>query len=693
MKVKSRKLKNKKFVKYKKERINKSTIEKRYKVLIGLTIFIMGILLLCLFYMQVIRHDYYVEKVNMLTNNVVTGTSTPRGRIYDRNGNVIVDNEAVKIITYKRVAGTTAKEEIDMCYQIANLIELDYSKLSDKNLKVFWIKNNLDLIKERITKEEWQKLSLREITNNDIENYKIERVSDEEISLYNDTDKKAAYIYYLMNNGYSYDEKIIKKNVSDLEYSVVAENIESLKGFDVKIDWERYYPYGDTLRSILGSVSTSENGIPYELKDMYLSKGYSLKDRVGISYLEYQYEDILRGNKDKYRASNNGDNILIESGTRGNDIMLTIDIKLQQEVENIVKEEMLKAKKERNTEYYNKSFVVISNPNTGEILAMVGKQIVLENGEYKFYDYAPGVINYSVVSGSVIKGASQIVGYNTGALKIGEVRYDTCIKIATTPKKCSWKYLGRLDDISALKYSSNTYQFNTAIKVGKGDYAYDKPLVIDEEAFKIYRDTFSQFGLGVKTGIDLPNETVGYKGNGKVAGLLLDFSIGQYDTYTPIQLSQYINTIANGGKRLSPYLLKSVYEPTNPSLTKIISETSINTLNNVDTSEEYLNRVKLGFQAVMERGGTGSGYIDLAYKPAGKTGTSQSFVDTDGNGVVDKETISNTFAAYAPYDNPSVSFVVVSPDVYVYNNNSSTRSYVNMRIAKEVSKKFFEIYQ
>ena len=693
MKVTSRKLKNKKFVKYKKERNNKKTIEKRYKVLIGITITIMSILVCYLFYMQVIRYDYYVQKVNVLANNIIAGTSTPRGRIYDRNGNVIVDNEAIKIITYKRVAGTTTKEEIKMCYELAKLIDLDHSKLSEKNLKKFWIKNNEDLINERITKEEWQKLSLREITSSDIENYKIERITTEEINSYTDIDKKAAYIYYLMNNGYSYDEKIIKKNASDLEYSLVAENIDSLKGFDVKIDWERYYPYGDTLRSILGNVSTSENGIPYELKDMYLSKGYSLNDRVGISYLEYQYEDILRGNKDKYRVSNNGANALVEAGSRGNDIMLTIDINLQQAVENIVKEEMLKAKKEKNTEYYNKSFVVISNPNTGEILAMVGKQIVLDNGEYKFYDYAPGVINYSVVSGSIVKGASQIVGYNTGSLKIGEVRYDDCIKIATTPKKCSWKYLGRLDDISALKYSSNTYQFNTAIKVGKGNYAYDKPLVIDEGAFKIYRDTFNQFGLGVKTGIDLPNETVGYKGNGTVAGLLLDFSIGQYDTYTPIQLSQYINTSANGGKRLSPYLLKAVYEPTNPALRNKISETSTNILNNVDTKEEYLDRVKLGFQAVMEMGGTGSGYINLMYKPAGKTGTSQSFVDTDGDGMIDKETISNTFAGYAPYDNPIVSFVVISPDVYAYNSHSSTRSYVNMRIAKEVSKKFFEIYQ
>ena len=629
----------------------------------------------------------------MLSNNLIEGTSTPRGKIYDRNGKVIVDNEAVKTIVYKREAGTTTSEEIDICYKLAELLEIDYSKLTDISLRKFWLKNNSELATSRITEDEWNKFRSRQITNSDIERYKLERITDEELNLYEEIDKEAAYIYFLMNNGYSYNEKVIKKEVSDIEYALVAENLDLMRGVDTKLDWERSYPYGNVFRSILGNVSTNESGIPYELKDYYLSKGYSLNDRVGISYLEYQYEDILKGTKALYKASNSGDNILVEEGSRGNDIMLTIDIELQKEVEKILEEQMRRAKGERNTEYYNKSFVIISNPNTGEILAMTGKQIVFNDGEYKIYDYTPGVITSSVVSGSIVKGASHIVGYNNGALKIGEVRNDACIKIAATPLKCSWKYLGNIDDIAALKYSSNTYQFNTAIKVGKGNYVYDGGITLDESAFNTYRSTFGEFGLGIKTGIDLPNETLGYKGNSTLAGHLFDFSIGQYDTYTPIQLSQYINTIANGGSRVQPYLLKSVYKPTKEPLTELITKTETVVLNKVNTSEEYMNRVKEGFKAVMEYGGTGSGYVSLEYKPAGKTGTSQSFIDTDGNGVVDKETISNTFAAYAPYDNPVVSFTVVSPDIYHYGNGTSTRSYVNMRIAKEVSKKFFEIYQ
>lgn len=693
MKVKTRKLFNKKYIKCNKKIEIKEKIEKRYKVLSIIIIVLMVILGGRLFYLQIVKHDYFVDKVVKLTENIKEGTSTPRGRIYDRNGKLIVDNEAIKVITYKRVSGTKTKEEIEYAYILANLIDIDTSKLKENELKNFWLLNNEEAAQKKITDDEWKNLKERRISSNDIKNYKLERITDDELSKYKEIDKKAAYIYYLMNQGYAYNEKTIKKNVTDYEYAIVGSNLDKLKGFDTKIDWDRVYNYGSVFKSILGSVSTNESGIPYELKDYYLNKGYSLDDRVGTSYLEYQYEDILKGKKAKYKVNNVGNNILIEEGSRGNDIMLTIDIELQKAIEEILEEQILRAKKDPNTKYYNRSFVIISNPNTGEIYAMAGKQVVLENGEYKIYDFTPGIISTSVVAGSMVKGASHIVGYNTGALKIGEVRNDSCIKVAGTPKKCSFKYLGNLNDITALKQSSNTYQFHTAIKVGHGTYAYNKPLVLDNDAFNIYRKTFEEFGLGVKTEIDLPNEKLGIKGTSTAPGLLLDLAIGQYDTYTPIQLNQYMNTIANGGNRMAPYLLKAVYKPTENALTDLISETEPRVLNKVNTEDKYLERVKLGFKAVMEYGGTGSGIVSHDYKPAGKTGTSQTLIDTDNDGKVDTETLSNTFSGYAPFDNPIVNFTVISPNVFAKEHGSTTKSTVNIRIAKEVSKKFFEIYQ
>lgn len=675
----------------KKNEIN-NKIDTRYKIIITLIIILFSVIIGDLFYIQVIKNDYFIEKVKTITTKIVEGDSTPRGRIYDRNHKLIVDNKAVKVIAYKKPDGITTKEEIEIASLLAKYLEIDYKKITDDNIKNYWLITHEEEANKKITEEEYKQLEERKITNKDLKELKINRITKEDLEEYNDEYKETIYIYTLMNKGYSYAEKVIKnESVTDLEYATIAEHLKELNGVNNKIDWDRTYPYDTTFKSILGSISTNESGLPKELKDHYLDQGYSLNDRVGTSYLEYQYEDILKGKKNKYKVVN-GDYYLLEEGTRGNDIVLTIDIELQQEVDKILESEIMSTKSEPNTKYYNKSFVIISNPKTGEILAMSGKQAVEDKGEYKIYDYTPGITTSPVVVGSVVKGASHIVGYNEGALKIGEIRDDSCIKIASTPIKCSWKYLGVLDDISALKMSSNTYQYNTAIKVGHGYYSYDNPLKIDTTAFDKYRNTFNQFGLGVKTNIDLPVESLGYKGESTLPGHLLDFSIGQYDTYTPIQLSQYIGTIANNGVRIEPHLLKEVYAPTQDPLKNKIQEITPTELNKVDTQEEYMARVKEGFKKVLDSG-TGYGYIDLGYKPAGKTGTSQSFIDTDGDKIVDTETLTTTFVAYAPYDDPVVTFTVISPDIYYQEGSSNYQSAVNKRIVNRVSQKFFEIFK
>ena len=95
---------------------------------------------------------------------------------------------------------------------------------------------------------------------------------------------------------------------------------------------------------------------------------------------------------------------------------------------------------------------------------------------------------------------------------------------------------------------------------------------------------------------------------------------------------------------------------------------------------------------VMEPGGTGYNYIDPKYNPAGKTGTSQSFLDTDLDGKIDTGTITTTFSSYAPYDNPRVVFTVICPDVAIEKYSEYGISNVNKRITQKVSKKYFEIY-
>ena len=655
-----------------------SLVNKRYNFLIVILFIAMFVLVYNLYNVQIVNTYIYKKKLHDLTHKYTYGSTAPRGRIYDRNGELIVDNKATRVIYYKKDSNITSKEEISNAYKLADLIDLDCSKLTDKMIKNFWIAKNPKEANLKITNEEWQQLNDRLIDNKKIENLKLDRINVSELG-FGDRDKKASYIYYLMNKGYLYDDKVIKKdNISEEEYVSVSNQISNLKGFTIKLDWKREYLYGDTFKSVLGSVGQ----IPEEKKEYYLSEGYDLDDLVGISYLEQEYDNYLRGVKNKYEIVN-GESRLIQEGKKGNDIYLTIDIKLQKEVESILEKEIKNAKNEPNTEYYDKSFVVISDPKNGEIYAMAGKQ--LKND--KFIDYTTGIVNYAVTPGSIVKGASHIVGYNNGALTIGEYRDDSCIKIISTPEKCSVYYMGYIDDLTALALSSNTYQFRTAIKVGKGLYGYNQPLIIDLNAFDIYRNTFKEFGLGTITGIDLPGETEGYKGNSKVAGHLLDFSIGQYDTYTPIQLLQYISTIANNGTRVKPQLLKKVVNKD-----ELVYESKRIELNKVNTDEKYLKRVQDGLRAVVAWG-TGYYFVDQVLNAAGKTGTSQSFIDTDGDKKIDTETITTTFAAYAPFDNPKVSFVVISPDVSHYDNDSVYQSNVNGRISYEISNKFFEYYK
>lgn len=664
-------------------------MNRRFGLIIVLLISIYLVIGCRLFNLQILKNSEYNDKLAMATEKTIESTSAPRGRIYDRNHKLLVDNEGIKTIYYKKQNGITTKEEIELAYEVSNNIDIDYSKIDDNKLKDFYYKSHYKECRKKITDEEWDLYNKRKLNDKDIDKLIYERL-DDEISEYTDSDKKAAYIYYLMNKGYSYAEKVIKNSdVTDAEYAYISENIDNLKGFNTKLDWERVYLYGDTFKSILGNVSSNTQGIPSELSKEYLKRGYTLDDRVGISYLEYQYEDYLRGTKAKYRLLSDNSYELVSEGKRGNDIVLTIDIELQKYLEDVLSNEVLNAKGEPGTQYYNRSFAIVSDPNTGEILAMAGKQAVLKDGYYQIVDYTPGIVTLPVTPGSVVKGASMMVGYKYGAIDIGTVLNDECIKIKDTPLKCSWQTMGPIDDVYALQNSSNVYQYKIAIKVGNGSYEYNQGLVLDESAFDKYREMYAEFGLGEKTGIDLPVESLGFMGKSRLPGHLLDFSIGQYDTYTPIQLSQYINTIANNGVRLKPYLLKEVYKPSDSGDTfgSLIYKANVTELGKLSVEKKYIDRVREGFSAVVTKG-LGYGYMGNYTNSSGKTGTSQSFIDTDGDGKVDTETITSSFVGYSPSDNPKMSIVVVSPDISVPD---STTYGVTRNISAQIVNKYFEL--
>ena len=660
-----------------KNRLDKS-IRNRYIIFSVFVVIIFIIIFIKLYSVMIYNNEDYKDIVAEESYTTVSGESSPRGRIFDRNGVLLVDNKAVKSIIYNKPKKISTKELIDTSYLISKHIDIDISRLTDYDKRKFYLDKNPNL--NLVSENEINKLKSGKITSDELLDLKINRIKDEDINKMTDEDLKAAYFYYLMNRGYSYDSKVIKKNCSEEEYAFISEHNEEFKGFDTSFDWERYYPNGDTFKTILGKVGS----ITSETKDYYLNKGYALNDRVGTSYLEKEYEDYLKGKKATYQVLNSSQVKLVHEGSRGNDIVLTIDINLQKMVDDVLTRYVLSTKGEPNTDYYDHSSVILQDPNNGEILAMSSKKYV--NGE--IVDNSVSLLTSPVTPGSIVKGASILVGYNTGAIKIGEVMLDECIKVAGAPEKCSSvKTLGRINDITALAKSSNVYQFKTAIRVNGQEYHKNMRLLFKQESFDKYRKMYRSFGLGASTGIDLPVESIGYTSKDTSAGNLLDYVMGQYETYTPMQISQYISTIANGGSRYKMHLLKEVHKATNSSeLGEVIYSYPVEVLNKVETDPAYMYRVKEGFYAVLNSsGGYGVGYIDSSLQPAGKTGTSQSFIDTNNDGKIDTETITSSFIGYFPASAPRISIVVISPDSSHPNSSINYASLVTYRITREIT--------
>lgn len=675
-----------------KKKINyERIINKRVFVILIALISLFSVVFIKLFMVMLIDRDKYNDKLLALTNKSITLNSSPRGRIYDRNYNVIVDNKAINTIVYKKEKGTTNKEMIELAYTVSPHLNLDVSRLTLRAKKEFYLAKYPDKCKKKIKSSEYEKVKQRKLSNKDIEELKIERISLDELNVFKDEDLKTAYLYYLMNNGYTYEEKVIRNGATDEEFAYISENNDKLKGFNTRVDWERVYPYGDTLRTILGTVSSSSQGIPSEDKNYYLKLGYSLNDRVGLSYLEKQYESYLKGEKNVYEAVNSHELRLVKEGMRGNDIVLSIDINLQKEIDNLIDEAIVRAKSEANTEYYDHSSVIVTDPNTGEILAIASRKIVGD----KIIDNVNSILISPITPGSVVKGASMLVGYETGAIKFGEKMLDECVKIAGAPEKCSSvNDLGVIDDLTAMAKSSNVYQFKTAIRVNGQEYYRGMKLNFNQKSFDTYRNMYHAFGLGVKTEIDLPIESAGYTSVDKASGNLLDFVMGQYETYTPIQLAQYVSTIANGGNRMQPHLLKEVRKATDKdTLGDVMYTFEPKVLNRIEVKSENLKRVQEGFYAVMHMsGGYGRGYINDRMDAAGKTGTSQSFIDTNNDGIIDTETITSSFIGYAPYNNPKVAFMVTSPNSSHANSSNNFASLVNYRLTRAITDKYYDMY-
>ncbi|PHD70896.1 penicillin-binding protein [Bacillus sp. AFS043905] len=682
-----------------KKKKKKTHVPFRLNILFFLVFVLFSALILRLGVVQIVYGDDYRREIER-TEEVTVNNSVPRGKMYDRNLKLMVDNQPLDAITYTRKQGTKQTEMLETAGELAKLIEKETDKVTERDKKDFWILKNPKLAEKKITDKERKKVEEGEMEESDLYKLQLDRITEEETKL-SDKDLEVLAIYREFASGYALTPQIVKnKKVTKEEFAKVSENLDSLPGVDISTDWDRFYTYNKTLKSVLGKVSSSEEGLPSESLNYYLARDYSRNDRVGKSYIEAQYEDILQGQKAKVRnvtdkSGNVVDSEVITEGSRGKDLILTVDMDLQLATEEIIEKQLIAKKKMGNTKFLDRAFVVMMDPNTGEILTMAGKKYEKDSktGKSSIEDFALGNITTSYTMGSSVKGATVLTGYQQGAIQPGTYFYDTKLKIKGTKEKGSYSNFGNINDLTALKVSSNVYMFRTAINIAGAHYVPNEPLNISSSAFSTMRNSFAQFGLGVRTGIDLPNEMSGFKGSETSPGKLLDLAIGQYDTYTPMQLVQYVSAIANGGNRMKPHMVKEIRDPVdnNEELGPVAEDVSPTVLNRLEMKEEWIERVQSGFEKVsMEQGGTAYTYFgNKSYTVAAKTGTAQAFYDGPNRADYSEpqDTMNITLVGYAPAKNPEVAFAVVVPWAYQGHSGHS----MSKEIGEEIMDTYFEL--
>lgn len=667
-----------------------SILTRRLIILLCIVIVISTIMASRLAYIQFVEADELAVKLEKYGTATYT-TDAPRGEIVDRNYTKLVQNINVICATYYAPKKIDDKQIKKSARFLTDTINFDTSSITERNKKDYFIFAYPKKADKLVSDEEKAELkATSENYESEISKLKISRITDEMLNEYMDEDTLTyTHFYYLMSTCTS-GSSILAEGLTEQEASIIGENADILPGIKITTDWSREKVFGEQFSQVLGKVTTKKEGLPAEQKDELVALGYQNDSRVGVSGLEEQYEDILRGSDSSYTLNYDEDGNPVvtssKSGTAGSNIRLTIDWQLQQFADQLIENE-LKTMNSQNR-FFNKMFFTMIDPQTGEILVMSGKMIDKETGEVM--DYAAGNYLDANLIGSTIKGGTLYTGFKEGLITPNTVFMDEPIKIKGTKPKKSWRDMGAINEIDALAYSSNVYMFRIAMLLGGANYVYDGPLKINDEAFDILRRDLGELGLGVKTGLDVPYEELGvHRDKNRTGGFLLDASIGQYDTYTNIQLAQYVATLANGGKRVQPHLLLDSYVNNSDGIANANYEVKTEVLDDVSNQATAFNQIKQGMRACVTRnnGTCHSYWATKSYTTYAKTGTAE---DYSGTGTTDYP--NHLQIGYIQADEnsePVVAFACVAIRQTVASDNSSSSApYISQAIVDEYVKKY-----
>ena len=559
--------------------------------------------------------------------------------------------------------------------------------LTDRQLADYYLADQ-DVYKkavESLPREKRLNSDGNQLSESELYNNTVESIDPSQLT-YSDDEKKEIYLFSQLNAVENFATgTVATDSLTDTQIALIASASKNLPGISISTSWDRKV-LETSLSSIVGSVSSEKAGLPAEEADAYIKKGYSLNDRVGTSYLEKQYEETLQGKRsvkeihlDKYGNMESVENI--EDGTKGNNIKLTIDLAFQDSVDNLLKSYFNSELGNGGAKYSEGVYAVALNPKTGAVLSMSGLKHDLKTG-----DLTPdslGTVTDVFVPGSVVKAATISSGWENGVLSGNQTLTDQPIVFQGSAPINSWYTQAYssfpITAVEALEYSSNAYMVQTALGIMGQTYQPNMFVLTNnlESAMGKLRSTFAEYGLGASTGIDLPDESTGFIPKEYNFANYITNAFGQFDNYTPMQLVQYVATIANNGVRVAPHIVEGIYGNNDKGqLGDLIQQIQPTEMNKVKISESDLSLLHQGFYQVAHGTSgltTGRAFSNGALVSiSGKTGTAESYL---ANG---QQATNTNAVAYAPSDNPQIAVAVVFP------HNTNLTNGVGPSIARDI---------
>ena len=641
-----------------------SKFRKRCIVLLVLTGAIALVFSYRLFDLQVIHGKEFAEKSEKQYITEIEEPA-PRGEIYDRYGRPLVTN---------RVAYTLKIQKMDYTYAEENEILLKLLSLLRDNGYI-WDGGTLPITEtapysftfegdnSAEQEEKWKKknnmkpeATAQDFVDSYIKKYKIS-------SDYTEEEKRllVGLRYQMSVEQYSTAAPFeIAKDVDMNIVTKIKENEHVFSNVIVGSDYVREYERPELLSHVIGRIGKIDP-TEYETKK---DQGYKYNDYIGKQGIEKAMEDSLRGESGTRRIIKNKDGEIVDSvitkePISGDYTVLTIDIEMQKVLEEALRDTIENIRMEAQTNKDNSGAdanagaSVVIDVNTGEVLAMASYPSynledfnksyseLIQNPDRPMFNralmgtYEPGS-TFKMVTAS----AALANGVITPKTKILDQGIYTFYK-DYQPQCMAWRKNrtthGNINVGEALKFSCNYFFYEAGRLTG-----------IDEILKYCHL-----YGLGEPTGIELSFEeaqgTLRKPEEGKVwnPGDTLQISIGQTNLFTPLQLTNYIATLANGGNLYEPHLVKGVRSAEDG---RIVSKTESKVRSEVGLSKENLNAITEGMLSVTQEGGTAySIFRDFPVQVAAKTGTAQVSTGSD----------TGIFAAFAPYDNPEIAVVTI----------------------------------